>query len=73
MLYRYPFVREQDALWLAHDCEDDVQRAGGYITVENTTLLVSLPGDIQPEHVGRLRLFRYEREGAPLDGGNKVA
>lgn len=54
MLYRYPFVREHDALWLARNSKHDVQRAGGSITVEHTTLLVSLPGDVQPEHIGRL-------------------
>jgi hypothetical protein len=60
--YSYPFLCSDDATWLANDLKPQVFETQGHIAVIGAEMLVVLPESVKPEHVERLRLFRYEEE-----------
>ncbi len=58
--YRYPFMSEEDASWVAEDARQAVCDAGGTVEVQGVMLFVFLPCIIPPSVVGRLALFAYD-------------
>ncbi len=61
MKYRYPFMSNDDAVWVADDVRPAVHAVGGVIIVRDTLLFVVLPSDMLPVTIGRLGYFSYDQ------------